>query len=271
MNNISILSIGISLSLACISVAASNYVFFEQQPLARISDKGEFSAFELGEYDDSDERYVIDQQFASQIKTLWSYPALGKPEKVEVTVKEGYSGCEKDLMVVSEYGDDDGLLSLKRLPIKSMALPKKTVRLLTSQGTKMLSSALHGRNLPPKWIARVVENSTVTPVAIFPSKDMSLVVTANDEFDHQTVRVFLVATPDKQGRYVLATEEVQTGSASDSDGFTGISELALHADFNGDGIEELLILDTAYESFGARLLQWNRKEWQEVAGNGGGC
>ncbi len=255
----------------CVGAEANNYIFFGQQPLAVVSAKGDFDSFELGTSADDGSRFVIDKRLAASIGTLWMYATEGDAQKTKAKVVSGYAGCDHALVVETEDTDYRGLLSSKRLRMSSAAPSGASAGALEARGRGLLSAALKKHKLAPRRIASLLKNAIVTPVAVFPKGPVSLVISANDELNDQTATAFVVATPDARGQHVVSKEDVRIGTASDSEGDAGTMELAAHADFDGDGVEELLIRQSAYESFGVDLLRWNGSGWESVASNGGGC
>lgn len=261
----------LSTLMFCVGAEANNYVFFDQQPLAVVSAKGDFESFELGTSDEDGSRMVIDKRLAASLGTLWMYPAAGDAQRTKSKVVSGYAGCDHALLVETEDKDYRGLLSSKRLPVASAPLSKASASALQGQGRELLSASLKKHKLSPQRIASLLKNATVTPVVIAPKGPVSLVISASDELNNRTATAFLVATPDARGHHVVSKEDVRTGTASDSEGYAGTMELAAHADFDGDGVQELVVRQSAYESFGVHLWRWSGSEWVSVASNGGGC
>ena len=111
----------------------------------------------------------------------------------------------------------------------------------------------------------------MTPIDIFHGKQSAMVVAVSDERGGKSMMAFLIANPDDHGGYVLSFEDVKSGDASDSEGYAGTAELAMHIDLNGDGIEELIIRKTGYETFDFSLLGWDGHQWFDISGGGGGC
>ncbi len=252
--------------------AASNLIFYGQQPLVKVSAKGEFSSFALGHYDTSTGEDVIDQRLARKISTLWYYPAAGPAFQVRASIRQGWIGCDKALIVKSDFpAVDTPLLTLRPLRGKVTTTLRQPDRSQLQQGKQLLTTALQRANLSAATQASVLEQAQITPVVHASRQLSSLVIAAAYDNDTESVNALLIATRDKHGHYGLISSSVETGTASDSDGYAGRSALVLHADLNGDGTEELLLNDSAYESFGVNLLQWDGSQWQAVAGNGGGC
>lgn len=271
MTSIKTICTALSALTLCAGAEANNYIFFDQQPLAVVSAKGDFDSFELGKSGDDGSRLVIDKRLAASLATLWMYSAQGESQRTKAKVVAGYVGCDHALLVEAEDKDYRGLLSSKRLSRPAAAPSEELARALVGRGRELLSAALRKNKLAPQRIASLLGNVKVTPLAIFPNAPVSLVISASDESNDQSATALLVATPDSRGHVVVSKEIVRVGTAPDSEGYSGITELAAHTDFDGDGVEELLIRQSAYESFGVDLLRWNGSGWESVASNGGGC
>jgi hypothetical protein len=265
---IQLLNMGFFFStILAFAAQASNYIFLGQQPLTMVSDNGEFSSFELGHYDETLKRYVIDNLLNRRIETLWHYRDDGKPLQISANIEKGYIGCDEGLVV--NTGDRQaGLLSSKRL---SVGWPSSTQKSRVEEGRRLLASTLRKYKLSDQVIVRMIEKAEVTLVEIGWNKKYALVVTATDETHKQTAMAFLIATSDDHGGYLISREDVRTGGASDSEGYAGAVELFLHSDLDGDGAEEILIRHSAYETFGAYLLRWDGISWQEISSISGGC
>jgi hypothetical protein len=261
---------GLAMVLSTFTAHAGNYIFFAQQPLVLVSDSRELSSFQLSKADDDGDRLEVDKRLAASIGTLWAYGAGGTARKVKARVLEGYLGCDRSLVVETEDKDYGGLLSSRRLSIREVEVAAKSLESLTARGRELLSIALQKKKLTPKLRSALLQSVTVTPVAVSARAEMTLVISSNVEVNEATATAFLIADPDGRGKYDITREDVQTGSASDSEGYAGMMEFVLHADVDGDGVEELLVRRAAYETFEVILLR-RGGGWSEVASVGGGC
>lgn len=252
----------------------TNYVFYGSRPLVIVTAKGEFvplSEADLGRFDDETGRESINKRMAQRVRQLWVYSPSGAPVRVSASIKADYVGCDRSLVIETEYADSKDLLSTRPIRSTPFGLPDIEQGAMLEQGKRLLARALQEIELTPEWIAELLESATITPVRGHANEAPILVITANGEREQRTLTAFLSASLAKGGRYAVSDKTIAFGGASDSDGYAGSWELGLHVDLNGDGAEELLVLRTGYESFSAVLMQWDGKTWREVASNGGGC
>lgn len=271
MNTIPLLLKAVSLVVAMLvshSAFAANYIVYNNQPLIMVSDKREFLPFALGSFDDARGRYAIDKKVARTIANLWYYDAGREPGQTSAKVEHGYIGCDEGLVVNAGYSGS-GFLSTKPLPVKigPTALPQS----LVDQSRRLFAATLRKYKLSAPLPAGMINKLEVTSVALGRGKREALVMTAKEETPEHSAMAFLIAMPKGPDGYVVSREDVREGSASDSEGYAGYAELALHVDVDGDGIEELLVQRGAYETFDASLLRWQGNAWEEIASNGGGC
>ncbi|WP_139255995.1 hypothetical protein [Chitinimonas taiwanensis] len=63
------------------NAVAENYVFYNEQALAKISDTGEVSQLDLGIWDSEREEYVINPELKEKITALWYYSDGNAPSQ----------------------------------------------------------------------------------------------------------------------------------------------------------------------------------------------
>ena len=255
------------------ALAADNYVFYGGVPLMTVAKDGAISPLALGVDDGRQMGHsVVDKRIARRIKTLWTYPEEGKPSRVElVGVKIDNSvGCtEGDSIQVQP--ETVGLLTTIPLGRREAAPLPARAETLKRVGRQLLDKALADAGVGKAWRGRLQELAAIRPLRLRAGQRESLIVTANDEWKERSITVFLIAEPDQAGRYAFTGKTVRLGSPSDSEGYAGTHEYLEHADVTGDGIAEIFIVRSAYESFDTSVLQWDGQKWEIVAGAGGGC
>ena len=248
-----------------ISSMANSYFFFGQFPLIMVSDSGNFSNFRLG-----DDDLVIDQKISKKLKRLWSYSDSKHPHPVTGRIAKRYLGCDESLVIEASDGSR-GLLATKRMRVFPTTLSEGLTNALDSQGRQLLAMSLQTHKFDSQWSEQLIKRAKVTPIDISHGKESSLVVTVSNETGGKSMMALLIAIPDDRSGYVFSFEEVKIGEASDGEGYAGTAELAMHVDLDGDGVEELILKRTGYESFDFDLLRWDGHQWLGISGGGGGC
>lgn len=253
------------------NAVAENYVFYNEQALAKISDTGEVSQLDLGIWDSEREEYVINPELKEKITALWYYSHGNAPSQSEVKIIEDYAGCDKSLFVKSSYGDARGLHSYNLLPTQKSKLSEAAYRRTQAQGKRLLLAVLNKQKINANWRALLLKKSEITPTTIHNDRPRFIVISAADEMNEETKSIFIIALINSNGRYRISHQSISEGSASNSDGSAITDSLVGNLDLNNDNVDELFINRVGYEGYGTVLTQWNGKRWIEVAMNGGGC
>lgn len=255
------------------ALAADNYIFYGGVPLMTVAKDGAISPLALGVDDGRQMGHsVVDKRIARRIKTLWTYPETGKPSRVElvgIKVDNNYGCTEGDSIQVQP--ETAGLLTSIPLGRREAGPLPARAEALQRLGRQLLDKALADAGVGRAWRGRLREIAAIRPLRLRAGQQESLIVTANDEWKQRSLTVFLIAEPDAGGKYAFTEKTVNLGSPSDSEGFAGTHEYLEHADVTGDGVAEIFIARSAYESFDTSVLQWDGRKWEVVAGAGGGC
>lgn|GEM_PF-5156608 len=269
---------GVLLGLAALTQSAhagsTNYIVYESQPLVAVTNGGVFASFsesDLGKRDDGSGRFVKNEHMAKLLRKLWVYSENETPSPVGASIWEDYVGCELAPVVKAEHDVSGKLLSSKPIRTRLSGVSDSEFRRSRDEGRKLLATVLRRHKVPSAQIARATGNADVTVVRMSSKSGMSLVITADDEQQGQTLAALVIAMHGQDGRYAVSREDVSVGDASDSEGYAGNWKLGAHADLNEDGAEELLLLHSGYESFSRTLLHWDGREWREIGSSGGGC
>ena len=96
-----------------------------------------------------------------------------------------------------------------------------------------------------------------------------MVIDSVVHWDGASVEVLLVVEPGVGGEWVLTWDTFNLGGANDSDGAPETSEVLASADLDDDGVDELFVNTSAYETSHINVVKRTAGAWKPWGWGGG--
>ena len=125
--------------------------------------------------------------------------------------------------------------------------------------------------LSTRRMAEILSEARVRSAQRANGEGRALVIESVVHWEGASVAVLLVAEPGDGGEWVLTWDTFNLGGANDSDGAPETSEVLASADLDDDGVDELFVNTSAYETSHISVVKRTAGAWEPWGWGGGGC
>lgn len=253
---------------------ADNHIFYNGAPLLTVTRTGSLEPLSLTESNGLDKPRVM-PALKRAIKSLFA-PGETRTDRrvIGFKIDPGYGCTEPDQVILSDKLPTDGVLSTKPLaapkhPGVTRANPHQRQQAVTALDTVLRNE----KSLSSQQRDQLIKSASINVVKLDASGLSNFIVEAELQAQGAaSVNMMIILTPDKSGKLNPTFTDVRIGGPSDSDGYAGRQSFVDHIDLDGDGVDELLVSHTGYESASIKVYQRQGPAWVEVAdGVGTGC
>lgn len=261
------------MAMACLPAWADNHIFFGGAPLVFVATVGAFEPFDL--YTQTAGGAWAKTPSARRLKTLWGLRLGGEAFAHSVlSIEPGDRlGCTSPDRVIVADGDLVGVLTSRPLKLRPDARPRAATISERSAAQAWLIHALGQRRLGDEMRRHAVAKLDVVAAKMVSGEAAVLIAQVQVELPGKAkaLSVFAILHSDAASLTPEFTR-IQYGPLSDSDAYAGQTALAEVVDLDDDGVSEVLIHSSLYESAWIEVLRRHGKYWVRVAsGAASGC
>lgn len=220
---------------------------------------------------DDDNKVVLNEALLKLGDPLWNYgqgqePLEGRVERVEAGSSHGcdippqVEGGWSDVMSTQPIAGRDAGWREANLAERRAGLGLLAQRVFVHPG------------LNTRRMAEILSEARVRSAQLTNDGGRSLVIESTVSWEGASVAVLLVAEPADGGEWRLTWDEFNLGGANDSEGAPGTSAVLASADLDDDGVDELFVNTSAYESSHISVYKRMAGAWEPWGwGAGASC
>jgi hypothetical protein len=255
---------------------AQTHFFFDGVPLATLDAKGGINDLALGvnndDAPDGMSRRKVNATLARQIKRLWSMQTSSQGEVSEIVLDNSSSlGCTGvDHLLVEGVQPRGVWASAPPRDAVQKAGPREATPVELAAAKRRLAVLLTREPLVlPEWRGVLLDKISVTALQVHAREAPTLMAAARDDTDERYLAAFVILTPLADGSYRTGYVDISAATSMDS---TRSTSFISSADFDGDGLDEIILQSDGYESGAVLVLARRGAAWQVVArADQGGC